>query len=116
MCTSKSFAPWRPAERYAAGVGPARCASKPAVLAQQSTSATASMARSKTSIAILSTHISVGAATPNTPVVSVCVCLATSGPGGIHLLNGLYDATLERVPALTLTGLPYHTLVPHPAT
>src|ERR671934_2178810 len=26
------------------------------------------------------------------------VCLATSGPGGIHLLNGLYDAKLDCVP------------------
>jgi glyoxylate carboligase len=24
------------------------------------------------------------------------VCVATSGPGGIHLLNGLYDAKLEK--------------------
>src|SRR5256885_16957101 len=35
------------------------------------------------------------------------VCLATSGPGGIHLLNGLYDAKLDRQPVLALTGLPY---------
>src|SRR5438132_3738085 len=28
------------------------------------------------------------------------VCLATSGPGGIHLLNGLYDAKLDQVPVL----------------
>src|ERR1700757_970283 len=28
------------------------------------------------------------------------VCLATSGPGGIHLLNGLYDAKLDHVPVL----------------
>src|SRR6266567_1132699 len=26
------------------------------------------------------------------------VCLATSGPGGIHLLNGLYDAKLDHQP------------------
>ncbi len=32
------------------------------------------------------------------------VCLATSGPGGIHLLNGLYDAKLDHVPVLALTG------------
>ncbi|MFI5952871.1 thiamine pyrophosphate-dependent enzyme [Cryptosporangium sp. NPDC051539] len=33
------------------------------------------------------------------------VCLATSGPGGIHLLNGLYDAKLDHAPVLALTGL-----------
>src|SRR5437763_2900075 len=33
------------------------------------------------------------------------VCLATSGPGAIHLLNGLYDAKLDHVPVLALTGL-----------
>jgi pyruvate dehydrogenase (quinone) len=32
------------------------------------------------------------------------VCLATSGPGGIRLLNGLYDAKLDRVPVLAITG------------
>ncbi len=38
------------------------------------------------------------------------VCLATSGPGGIHLLNGLYDAKLDGVPVLAITGLPFHDL------
>jgi pyruvate dehydrogenase (quinone)/pyruvate oxidase len=33
------------------------------------------------------------------------VCLATSGPGGIHLLNGLYDAKLDHQPVLALTGM-----------
>src|SRR5436189_1700457 len=33
------------------------------------------------------------------------VCLATSGPGGIHLLNGLYDAKLDHQPVLAITGL-----------
>src|SRR5437667_8625498 len=28
------------------------------------------------------------------------VCLATSGPGGIHLLNGLYDAKFDNAPVL----------------
>src|SRR5258707_498547 len=37
-------------------------------------------------------------------------CLATSGPGGIHLLNGLYDAKLDGQPVLAITGLPYHDL------
>ena len=32
------------------------------------------------------------------------VCLATSGPGGIHLLNGLYDAKLDHIPVLAITG------------
>jgi Thiamine pyrophosphate-requiring enzymes [acetolactate synthase, pyruvate dehydrogenase (cytochrome), glyoxylate carboligase, phosphonopyruvate decarboxylase] len=39
------------------------------------------------------------------------VCLATQGPGGLHLLNGLYDAKLDRQPVLALTGLPYHDLI-----
>jgi pyruvate dehydrogenase (quinone) len=39
------------------------------------------------------------------------VCLATSGPGGIYLLNGLYDAKLDGQPVLALTGLAYHDLV-----
>jgi pyruvate dehydrogenase (quinone) len=39
------------------------------------------------------------------------VCLATSGPGGIHLLNGLYDAKLDGQPVLAVTGLPYHDLI-----
>jgi pyruvate dehydrogenase (quinone) len=38
-------------------------------------------------------------------------CLATSGPGGIHLLNGLYDAKLDGQPVLALTGMPYHDLI-----
>src|SRR5439155_26746091 len=36
------------------------------------------------------------------------VCLATSGPGGIHLLNGLYDARLDGQPGLAITGLQFH--------
>src|SRR5438552_18319348 len=39
------------------------------------------------------------------------VCLATSGPGGIHLLNGLYDAKLDGQPVLALTGMAYHDLI-----
>src|SRR6202453_1088884 len=38
-------------------------------------------------------------------------CLATSGPGGIHLLNGLYDAKLGGQPVLALTGLTFHDLI-----
>jgi pyruvate dehydrogenase (quinone)/pyruvate oxidase len=39
------------------------------------------------------------------------VCVATSGPGGIHLLNGLYDAKLDGQPVLAITGMPYHDLI-----
>src|SRR5438132_252863 len=39
------------------------------------------------------------------------VCVATSGPGGIHLLNGLYDAKLDGAPVLAITGLQYHDLL-----
>lgn len=39
------------------------------------------------------------------------VCLATSGPGGIHLLNGLYDAKLDSQPVLAVTGLQFHDLI-----
>ncbi len=34
----------------------------------------------------------------------VGVCLATSGPGAIHLLNGLYDASLDHKPVLAIVG------------
>src|SRR5216684_1647266 len=39
------------------------------------------------------------------------VCVATSGPGGIHLLNGLYDAKLDGQPVLAITGLQFHDLL-----
>jgi pyruvate dehydrogenase (quinone) len=39
------------------------------------------------------------------------VCLATSGPGGIHLLNGLYDAKSDGVPVLAITGHTFHDLI-----
>jgi pyruvate dehydrogenase (quinone) len=39
------------------------------------------------------------------------VCLATSGPGAIHLLNGLYDARLDGQPVLAITGMQYHDLI-----
>src|SRR5437588_1903770 len=39
------------------------------------------------------------------------VCLATSGPGAIHLLNGLYDAKMDGAPVLALTGQTYHDLI-----
>src|SRR5213082_3486092 len=34
----------------------------------------------------------------------VGVCIATSGPGAIHLLNGLYDAKLDHQPVVALVG------------
>src|SRR6266568_3512302 len=34
----------------------------------------------------------------------VAVCMATSGPGAIHLLNGLYDAKLDHVPVVAIVG------------
>jgi pyruvate dehydrogenase (quinone) len=39
------------------------------------------------------------------------VCISTSGPGAIHLLNGLYDAKFDRAPVLALTGMPPHDLL-----
>ncbi len=39
------------------------------------------------------------------------VCIATSGPGGLHLLNGLYDAKFDGAPVLAITGLHYHDLL-----
>ena len=39
------------------------------------------------------------------------VCVATSGPGGIHLLNGLYDAKLDGQPVLAVTGHHFHDLI-----
>lgn len=37
-------------------------------------------------------------------------CLATTGPGGLHLLTGLYDAKMDLAPVVALTGLPYHDI------
>jgi pyruvate dehydrogenase (quinone) len=39
------------------------------------------------------------------------VCLATSGPGGVHLLNGLYDAKNDGQPVLAITGHTFHDLI-----
>ncbi|WP_084305248.1 thiamine pyrophosphate-dependent enzyme [Bradyrhizobium sp. ARR65] len=38
------------------------------------------------------------------------VCVGTTGPGAIHLLNGLYDAALDGAPVVALTGLTFHDL------
>ena len=39
------------------------------------------------------------------------VCVATSGPGAIHLLNGLYDAKADNTPVLAITGSTYSDLM-----
>src|SRR5215813_6831708 len=39
------------------------------------------------------------------------VCMATSGPGGVHLLNGLYDAKFDGQPVLAITGHTFHDLI-----
>jgi pyruvate dehydrogenase (quinone) len=39
------------------------------------------------------------------------VCIATSGPGAVHLLNGLYDAKKDGAPVLAITGQTYHDLL-----
>lgn len=38
-------------------------------------------------------------------------CVATSGPGGIHLLNGLYDAKMDGQPVLAITGMAFSDLI-----
>ena len=40
-----------------------------------------------------------------------CACVATSGPGAIHLLNGLYDAKLDNTPVIAITGSTYSDLM-----
>src|SRR3990170_8818410 len=39
------------------------------------------------------------------------VCISTSGPGGVHLLNGIYDAKLDSQPVLAITGMQHHDLL-----
>ena len=39
------------------------------------------------------------------------VCVATSGPGGVHLLNGLYDAKMDSAPVLAITGMQHSDLI-----
>ncbi|EIM24632.1 thiamine pyrophosphate-requiring protein [Microvirga lotononidis] len=41
----------------------------------------------------------------------VGICIATSGPGAIHLLNGLYDAKLDHQPVLALVGQQARTVL-----
>ncbi|MEU2374005.1 thiamine pyrophosphate-dependent enzyme [Streptomyces misionensis] len=39
------------------------------------------------------------------------VCVATAGPGAVHLLNGLYDARIDGAPVIAITGLSYHDTI-----
>ena len=38
------------------------------------------------------------------------VCIGTTGPGAVHLLNGLYDAALDGAPVVAITGTTFHDL------
>ena len=38
-------------------------------------------------------------------------CIATTGPGAIHLLNELYDAKMDSAPVIAVTGLTFHDLI-----
>jgi pyruvate dehydrogenase (quinone) len=38
-------------------------------------------------------------------------CIATSGPGAVHLMNGLYDAKMEGAPVIAITGAVFHDLI-----
>lgn len=48
---------------------------------------------------------------PPSPPSAMPNTLATSGPGGIHLLNGLYDAKCDGQPVLAITGHTFHDLI-----
>jgi len=39
------------------------------------------------------------------------VCLATTGPGAVHLMNGLYDAKMDSAAVLAITGTTFHDLI-----
>ena len=39
------------------------------------------------------------------------VCLGTTGPGAVHLMNGLYDAQQDGAPVVAITGLTFHDLI-----
>jgi pyruvate dehydrogenase (quinone)/pyruvate decarboxylase len=39
------------------------------------------------------------------------VCIGTTGPGAVHLLNGLYDAYMDGAPVVAITGLTFHDLI-----
>jgi pyruvate dehydrogenase (quinone)/pyruvate oxidase len=38
-------------------------------------------------------------------------CLSTSGPGAVHLLNGIYDARVDQAPLIAITGMTYHDVI-----
>lgn len=38
-------------------------------------------------------------------------CVSTAGPGAVHLLNGLYDAEMDGVPVIAITGMTYHDVI-----
>ena len=38
------------------------------------------------------------------------VCVGTTGPGAVHLLNGLYDAHMDGAPVVAITGMTFHDL------
>jgi len=39
------------------------------------------------------------------------VCIGTTGPGAVHLLNGLYDANMDGAPVVAITGMTFHDLI-----
>ena len=39
------------------------------------------------------------------------VCVGTTGPGAIHLMNGLYDAALDGAPVVAITGITFHDMI-----
>src|ERR1700679_4041054 len=39
------------------------------------------------------------------------VCVGTTGPGAVHLLNGLYDAYMDGAPVVAITGMTFHDLI-----
>jgi pyruvate dehydrogenase (quinone) len=39
------------------------------------------------------------------------VCVGTTGPGAVHLLNGLYDAHMDGAPVIAITGMTFHDLI-----
>ena len=39
------------------------------------------------------------------------VCIGTTGPGAVHLLNGLYDAQMDGAPVVAITGMTFHDLI-----
>ena len=39
------------------------------------------------------------------------VCVGTTGPGAVHLLNGLYDANMDGAPVVAIPGMTFHDLI-----